>query len=301
MDKSLYKNTLFTQGWWWDAVCPPQNRHEIGIRGENGEWRSLWRMAVVRRTGIFQVYGMPPLTQHAGPFLAERQDFIQLLAQIPDRQRLCLNVGFELNENELLFAQENGIGVLPRVSHRLEDLSDLEKVFKAVKAPRQRQIRKAERLLHALQIDDAEPLIKLQNETFSRRGLKNPYPEQIVRNLYQAVKEHQAGCLIALADAQERIMACGLFVHDDTVCYSLTHGFHKLGQDLGAGSLLQWKGIEYAARNKLIFDFEGSNIKQIAQFNLSFGASTVTYSRLERYDTFFRLGEHLKKLLKPLR
>lgn len=293
MPDTLPQNTLFAQNWWWDAVCPPENRRVL--QTENG---SIWNIAVVRRLKIFKFYSMPPLTQHSGPCLADRQDFIELLALIPRRQSLSLNVGFELNANEIRFAQEQGIQVEKRVTHRLEDLSDLTKVYQGIKAPRQRQIRKAERHLTAMQIDDIEPLIKLQEETFKRRGMKNPYPPQTVRRLYAAVKARQAGCLIALEDKQHQIMACGLFVHDDKVCYSLTHGFHQLGQDLGAGSLLQWKGIEYASKNGLIFDFEGSNIESIARFNLSFGASTRTYACLERYDTFFRLGERLYNVLK---
>ncbi|MDE5574298.1 MAG: GNAT family N-acetyltransferase [Bacteroidales bacterium] len=295
MIDTLPSNTLFAQNWWWDAVCPPEDWRVL--QTENG---STWNIAVVRRLKLFKFYSMPPLTQHSGPCLADRQDFIKLLAKIPHRQSLSLNVNFNLNDNEIRFAREQGIQVIKKVTHRLEDLSDLNKVYHNVKAPRQRQIRKAERQLTAIQIDDIEPLIRLQKETFKRRGMKNPYPPQTVRRLYAAVKEHQAGCLIALVDQQHQIMACGLFVHDDKVCYSLTHGFHKLGQDVGAGSLLQWKGIEYAAERGLIFDFEGSNIEQIARFNLSFGASIRTYSCLERQDTVFRIGERLYNSLKRI-
>lgn len=298
MNNQLENNLLFTQDWWWDAVCPPKKRYEIELKDEHGALRGLWRMTPVRRLGIFDVYTTPSLTQHTGPCLANRNDFLSILAKIKPKQRLYLNIGFELTDNEINFAKEQKIRVIKKVTHRLEDLSDLKKVYQGVKPPRQRQIRKAERHLNAIQIDDIEPLIKLQEETFKRRGMKNPYPPQTVRRLYAAVKAHQAGCLIALADKQHQIMACGLFVHDDKVCYSLTHGFHKLGQDLGAGSLLQWKGIEYASRNGLVFDFEGSNIKEIARFNLSFGASVKTYTCLERYDTFFRIGERLYHLLK---
>lgn len=293
-----FQNNIFTQEWWWDAVCPPENRHEIEFRNEKGECRGLWRMAKNRRLGIFHVYGMPPLTQHAGPWISDRQDFSSLIACIPAQKQLCLNVGFRLTDQEIRIAQTQGIQVMSRVSHRLKDLSDLEKVYHGLKPPRQRQIRKAERQLSALQIDEIEPLIEMQEETFRRRNMKNPYPPQTVRRLYRAVKEHHAGNLIALIDRQDRIMACGLFVHDDKVCYSLTHGFHKLGQDLGAGSLLQWKGIEYAALNGWIFDFEGSNIESIAKFNSSFGAIPEAYSRLERYNTVFRFGERLWHLLK---
>ncbi len=298
MNDNLKYNSLFTQDWWWDAVCPPENRHEIELKDKQGALRGLWRMAKVRRLGIFDVYTMPPLTQHAGPCLADRDDFLPLIARIIPKQRLYLNINLNLTNSEIQFLKEQGILVGKRVTHRLEDLSDLDKVYRGIKPPRQRQIRKAERHLTAIKMDDIEPLIRLQEETFKRRGMKNPYPPQTVRRLYAAVKEHQAGCLIALVDHQNQIMACGLFVHDDKVCYSLTHGFHKLGQDLGAGSLLQWKGIAYAAENRLIFDFEGSNIESIANFNLSFGAIEKTYSLLERYDTFFRIGERLRNLLK---
>ncbi|MCM1042446.1 MAG: GNAT family N-acetyltransferase [Bacteroides sp.] len=296
MINSLTENTIFTQSWWWDAVCPPQNLREV--QTEHG---SVWRMATARRLGIFEVYTMPPLTQHAGPFLTDRRDLVRFFEQIKPKQQLYLNIGFELNCNEIDNLKKFGIYVAKRQSHRLEDLSDLEAVYCNVKPARQRQIRKAERLLKTVEIDDIEPLIALQAETFRRRGLRSPYPPQTVRNLYRAVRQHDAGRLIALADTQNRIMACGLFVHDDTTCYSLTHGYDTLAHDMGAGSLLQWEGIRHAASKNLVFDFEGSNIESIARFNSSFGAIPVTYSRIERNTTFFRISERVWHLLKRIR
>ncbi|MCM1532329.1 MAG: GNAT family N-acetyltransferase [Bacteroides sp.] len=296
MNKSLTQNSLFIQDWWWEAVCPSQER--MILKTEGG---ARWNMACIRRLGMFSLCAMPPLTQHAGPYLSDRSDFIKMLAQIPPKRQICINVGFALNEEECRFAAKQGMKVVRRQSHRLEDLSDLEAVYRNVKPPRQRQIRKAERLLKTVEIDDIEPLIALQTETFHRQGLRSPYPPQTVRNLYRAIQQHDAGRLIALADAQDRIMACGLFVHDDTTCYSLTHGYDTLAHDMGAGSLLQWEGIRYAASKNLVFDFEGSNIESIAQFNSSFGAIPVTYSRIERHTTFFRVGERVWRLLKRIR
>ena len=59
--------------------------------------------------------------------------------------------------------------------------------------------------------------------------------EKVVRRLCETVQRHEAGRLVALADAEENVMACGLFVWDNNRCYSLTHGFHKTGQNVGAG------------------------------------------------------------------
>lgn len=284
-------NSLFLQEWWWKAVCPEESFRLL----ETGKG-SFWPMAKIRRLGVFHVYAMPSLTQHAGPYLPEREDFMNLLERIPDSWQLHLNVGFKLDAGEILAAERRGLRVKERHSQRIEDLSDLERVFAAFKPARQRQIRKAERLLSVRQDDDIEQLIRLQAETFRRQGKRSPYPPRTVRRLYEAVMRHDAGRLITLVDASGTVMACGLFVHDDTTCYSLTHGFHKTSHDTGAGSLLQWEGIRLAASRKLVFDFEGSDIESIKRFNLSFGATTGTYSKIERATMFFRFLERLRAI-----
>lgn len=279
---------IFAKKWWWKAVCPPP-----ALRLFKTPSGSCWPIAGIRRLGLFNVYAMPPLTQHAGPYLTDRKDFIALLHQLPSSGQYCLNVGFKLNETEIRVAQQKGFKVVERHSHRIEDLSDLNQVFAGIKPAQQRQIRKAERTLKVQESNDIEQLIRLQTETFKRRNRALPYSPDTLRRLYAAVKEHDAGQLIALSDAAGQVMACGLFVHDQSTCYSLVHGFHKTAKNLGAGSLLQWEGIRYAARNKLVFDFEGSDIESIAKFNLSFDAKPETYSRIERYTTFFRIMEGL--------
>lgn len=287
---------IFSQGWWWDAVCEPRFRCILQL--PDG---SFWPIAIVRRLGIFKMHAVPPLTQHAGPYLKDRKDLKSLIELIPESWLLHLNVGFKLNETEIRVAQQKGFKVIERHSHRIEDLSDLNKVFANIKPAQQRQIRKAQRTLKVVRGGDIEQLIRLQTETFRRRGMAMPFSAEKVRRLYQAIVENHAGTLISLLDTDENVMACGLFVHDHTTCYSLTHGFHKTAQNLGAGSLLQWEGIRYAAENKLIFDFEGSDIESIAKFNLSFGATPETYSRLERYSTFFRIMERLWRYVRKMR
>lgn len=287
---------IFAQQWWWKAVCQPP-----ALRLFKTPSGSCWPIAKIRRMGLFNVYAMPPLTQHTGPYLADRKDFISLLEQIPSKAQVCLNVGFKLNETEEAMVQQQGFKVVERHSHRIEDLFDLNQVFANIKPAQQRQIRKAQRTLKVVRGGDIEQLIRLQSETFRRRAMAMPFSAENVRRLYQAIVENQAGTLISLLDTDENVMACGLFVHDHTSCYSLTHGFHKTAQNLGAGSLLQWEGIRYAAEKKLIFDFEGSDIESIAKFNLSFGAIPETYSRLERYSTFFRIMERLWRYVKKMR
>lgn len=281
---------LFIQDWWWQAVSSP--KASLRLQTAQG---AFWPLAAIRRLGLFKVYSMPPLTQHSGPYLSDRKDFLNLLTQLSTLRQFHLNVGFRLNEEECRLAERLGMRVYERHSYRIENISDTAKVFAGIKPAQQRQIRKAERSLKLQECDDIEELIKLQAETFKRRNRSLPYHPDTLRNLYAAVKAHDAGKLLSLVDRDGHVMACGLFVHDQSTCYSLVHGFHKTGQNLGAGSLLQWEGIRYASRLRLCFDFEGSDIKSIARFNSSFGAIPETYSRIERYSPFFRFIERLRR------
>lgn len=286
-------DSLFLQPWWWDAVCDPNKQEILRLENAQGQTEGLWRMARVKRQGLFQVHAMPPLTQHAGPWLQKREDFLRFLTMIPEDWQLNLNLEFALTDSEIAFAQSKGMQVRPRQTHRLEDLSDMYAVYAKVKPAQQRQLKKAQKLLSPCAVN-IENLIDLQKETFARQGLRCPYPPHIVRQLHQAVTEHGAGQLIGLADDEGRVMACGLFVYDTTTCYSLTHGFHKTARNLGAGSLLQWEGIKIAAAKHLIFDFEGSDIESIANFNSSFGAIAKPYTNLSRFSPLFRLIERLR-------
>lgn len=282
---------IFQQQWWWDAVCPRQNQREFSL--EDG---SLWKLAVIQRMKIFPMLAMPVLTQHSGPYLTQRERFIDLFQQLPAQFSLNFNLGFELTIREIEYLNKAGVSVRPGVSHRIEDCSDLEQVWTQIKDPRRRQIKKARKLLHKTECP-VEKLIELQKETFRRRNMQLPYPENIVRQLCQTVSARNAGKLLGLADEKGEIMAAGLFVYDKESCYSLTHGFKQKAHDMGAGSLLQWEGIEIAAEKKLIFDFEGSNIESIANFNLSFGSTPKKYHRIERNHIFLKAAMELRQKL----
>ncbi len=290
---------LFLQEWWWDAVCPPAERLVLGLDEAASAGTAFWPLAKVKRYGgMFSVLSMPPLTQHSGPWLADRASFSTLLSHLPRTANIKMNLSFALSEKAIQQARQAGIRVSEGATYVIRDCRDLEKVFASIKPAQQRQIRKGMRNLHLLPEADAEMLISLQQETFARQGRKSPYPEKVVRRLCETVQRHEAGRLVALADAEENVMACGLFVWDNNRCYSLTHGFHKTGQNVGAGSLLQWEGIRIAAEKGLIFDFEGSNIESIARFNSSFGSIKETYSRLERYSWGMKMLEKASILLK---
>lgn len=276
----------FLQNWWWEALCRPENLKVFRL--ESDGISAFWPLAKIRRLGVFHVYGAPPLTQHTGPWLGNREDFAGLLEQLPPRLMLCVNLGFSLNSREVEICNRKGIRASEKVTHRICRTEDADFLFGRIAPSQQRQIRKARKYLHLSENPQIDDLIRLQEQTFRRRGMKVPYSEEDVRRLWDAVQKNRSGELVSLADNEGKIRACGLFVYDKQACYSLAHGFDKTEKNVGAGSLLQWEGILIASRMGLVFDFEGSNIESIARFNLSFGADPFYYTHLERYTPLFR-------------
>ena len=194
---------LFLQEWWWDAVCPPAERLVLGLDEAASAGTAFWPLAKVKRYGgMFSVLSMPPLTQHSGPWLADRADFSTLLSHLPRTANIKMNLSFALSEKAIQQAQQAGIRVSEGATYVIRDCRDLEKVFASIKPAQQRQIRKGMRNLHLLPEADAEMLISLQQETFARQGRKSPYPEKVVRRLCETVQRHEAGRLVALADAE---------------------------------------------------------------------------------------------------
>lgn len=284
-------DALFLQDWWWEAVCPEREVFRIE---EAGKCTGFWPLAKIRRMLLFPVYACPGLTQHAGPWMERQSDFCKLLARIPPRAMLCANLGFQLGEKEKAFCREAGFRVEDRPTFRITETEDLDAVFRNVAPAQQRQIRKARKHLHRQPCPRVEDLLRLQEETFERRGVPMPFSREAVRRLWHAVQAHRAGELVSLADEDGHVRACGLFVYDTHACYSLAHGFDKSLKNVGAGSLLQWEGIRIASEKGLVFDFEGSNIESIARFNSSFGASPFLYTRIERYTAAFRFFQDLR-------
>ncbi len=286
---------LFLQPWWWQALCPERDMRLLRVEDE-GKLAGFWPLARRKRfKGLCRVYAAPVLTQHTGPWFCERKYLKDLLRQIPSKAMLCVNIGFELNGEEEALCHSLGISCRRKATQRIVDTSDLEAVWARVSTSRRRRIKNGMKHLHRVEAPTIEMHMELQKETYARQNMAVPFPFESLKRLYLAVKEQGAGELVALADAENRIMACGLFVYDKEACYIIASGYRKTEKDLGAGSLLMWKGIEIASSRGIAFDFEGSDIDAIANFNLSFGATQFTYTCLERYSRGFRMVQRILK------
>jgi hypothetical protein len=135
-----------------------------------------------------------------------------------------------------------------------------------------------------------------------RKGLVPPYPREYPRALFRCLKP--AGLLFSLRvrDASGRVLANGLFTHDDRTVYFWGGASGQDGRELNPNDYLQWSVIRLACERGLqVYNMCGPGL-----FKRGFGGDLVDihrwhkcYSRMARwarrgYEMYFNAGLRLK-------
>lgn len=300
-------NSLFQQPWWLDAVAPGQWDEIIVKRG----YESAARMPffIKKKYGLTTL-AMPPLTQTLGPWLrpseakyakqlSEQKDLMnELIVQLPEVDYFCQNFSHCIT-NWLPFFWA-GFQQTTRYTYRIEDLSDLEKVWKGFLDNVRTDIRKAEKKVIVRSDLGLDKFLQVNAMTFDRQGIQLPYTPNFVRNLDNACLEYNARKMFFAEDAQRRIHAAIYMVWDSNTAYYLMGGGDPELRNSGATSLLIWKAIKFASTVSKAFDFEGSMIEPVERFFRSFGGVQTPYYQISKMSRRMRIADHSKKMMKAL-
>ena len=206
----------------------------------------------------------------------------------------------DLNNEYVLPFIWAGFKVEPMFSYRIEDLSNLDKVWEGFKENIRTDIRKAKKKVHIVEEKNIEKLITMQKKTFLRQNRKLPFSEETIINIDKATKEHNASILLCAVDDDENIHAATYFVFDEKRCYYLMGGGDFKYRNSGATSLLIWEGIKIASNRVKIFDFEGSMIEDIERFVRAFGAKPRIYYHVKKIKGILLFVEYIKPKVKKI-
>jgi hypothetical protein len=305
MDKKIseYVNSVFEQPWWLDAVAP-NSWKELLVK-ENGEIIARWPI-VIRGNGII----MPKLTQTLGfwlakdvtdsdPYYIKRKKITnQLLEQLPSGKNI--NIRLDHKVDYFLPMHWKHFIISPGLSYRFEDLSDVNVIYARFSKRVRENIKSATNKVTIQSIDDIGPLQVLLDKTFRIQNRKNPISKDLVRNIYDACKAHNAGKLLYAIDQDGNIHSGGFFVYDKSVCYYLMAGTDPEYRSSAANSLIVWEGIRFASTVSKVFDFEGSMIEDIEHFMRQFGGTPSVYYEMRKQNIFLEIFDLNRTRLKKL-
>ena len=237
----------------------------------------------------------PQLTQYNGPWYRTGADHnyadIQLRAHIRHLRLALFLQNFAPGVTELDGWKE--YTRTPRVTYRLEDISNPQQVFDHFdKSRRQRQIRRAERSLFADPDITPAQFASFHTDYWHSRGEKDLLSQDFMVRIITAALQRGQGILLALRDSEGTLQAARFVAFDDNCAYALLSALHPQHPN-GASALLFWLILQQLSGKCRSFDFEGSMDEKIAFSYSLYGAKPTTYYQLMRCPNAL-----LRKLLK---
>lgn len=297
---------IFSRDWWMDAVCGEDN-WDVLLVEKNDEIIASMPYYIHKKYGL-KAITQPPLTQNNGPWIRQstakyaKRISMQmhlmnaLIDQLPPHDYFCQNFSpYITNWLPLYWA---GFQQTTRYTYVIEDLNDLENVWKNLLDSTRRAIRKAEKEVVIKNDIGLDKLIKVNELTFERQKLKVPYSDEFVRNIDNACMVHNARRMFFAEDAQGRIHAVLYIIWDSNTAHGLIGGGNPELRNSGAHRLLMWEAIKFASTISNVFDFGGSMIDPIEHFFRSFGAIQVPYFQISKMSRRMRVAQHGREIIK---
>lgn len=135
-----------------------------------------------------------------------------------------------------------------------------------------------------------EQIIQLAKETMERiSAISNDHFVRFAKVVEEAERFAKVEA-IGIFSAAGELLASAVFLFSNERWYYILVGNHPNGKTLGASHYLIDRFIHLHAGEKALLDFEGSDIRNLAFFYSSFGASEEKYPaiRMNRLPTFLK-------------
>lgn len=289
---------LFMQSWWMDAVCAGKEWDVLLAMDEAGEICAVLPFLLRARLRTRYII-MPQMTQIGGIWL--REDVLTDAAKVAtivqdlEAQLRAMKLSYYYQHYPLQspvpnVMQQLGYKIKKRITYRIEDLSNLDKVIEAFSKNKKRQLQKA-LSLHADRSLDVESFYRFHADCLKERGKQISYTREFLLVMERKTSRYQQSQIMAIRNADNELLAAAFLVWDKHSMYYLIPCYSEKYKDTGASALLVLESIKLAREVGVAFDFEGSMIKGIANHYRQFGSKPTEYYSVEKYyHWWFRLA-----------
>lgn len=300
---------IFLTDWWLEAVCAGKQWDVALSRDSDGNIQAAMPYLLCKRAGLRYVV-MPQMTQIGGIWLREdiagNEELVRTVCEDFTRQLADLKLNYyyqhyPVGSPAVEPLKALGFTVKERVTYRIEDLSDLDKVINAFSKNKKRQLQKA-LALHADTAMSAEEFYRFHEQCLREQGKKISYTREFLLLLERKANRLEQCRILTIRNADNVALAAVFLVWDAQSMYYLIPCYSPAYKDSGAGALLALEAIKYAREKQVLFDFEGSMIRGVANHYRQFGSTPSLYYSVERYYSWwFRIVFFFYRLLRRIR
>ena len=290
--------------WWLDAVCAGKEWDALLAEDENGQIAGAMPY-LLRKRAWFKYIVMPQLSQVGGIWVTS-----EMTADKWKTAEVCRQLKEQMDTMGLAYYYQQylpgslcvdamralGFKTIERVTYRMEDLSNLDAVINSFSKNKKRQLQKA-LSLHVERKMEVEDFYRFMTKCLHTRKRQCSFSREFLLVLER--KAHRLGqCeIISICNADGKPYAAAFLVWDAHYLYFLIPTYDPIYRESGASALLVLEAMKLAREKHVLFDFEGSMERGIANHYKQFGSTPVKYFSVERYyKPLFRLAIWFQKL-----
>tara|TARA_B000000475_G_C15977489_1_gene439613 strand:- start:102 stop:1013 length:912 start_codon:yes stop_codon:yes gene_type:complete len=280
--------SVFSQPWWLDLVCGPDNWDVALVERDGRPVATL--PYFIKKKWFLKALTQPPLTQVIEPLFAVKPEndsdkksklMSELISHLPRVSRFQLNL--HSNFTNWLPFYWAGYSQTTYYTYILDSTKDEDYIWKNMSGKRRTEIRKSINNEIKISSDGSlETFYTLYHDTFSRKNRKPPYSKAFINNLINVCLERKSGKLLFSKNQEGTTLSSAFFVWDNKKTYYLLGGLNSKENTMGAQSLLLWEAIKHSLESSRSFDFEGSMDKGVGQFFSSFGSKQTEYYSISK-------------------
>lgn len=264
----------YSWSWYLDTVCYGWD----ALVGD--DYKAVFPLTGRKKAGIKYLF-QPPFTQQLGLFSGELitdELLNKFLKAIPEEYRLV-----EINLNKLNLPDRSAFTIKDNLNLELELIAPYEDIRKAYSKNLRRNLKKAGKSQLAV-MTGVNPTEVIRLFRMNRgRDIRNLTDDDYIKLEQLIYKMSRKGFAEVRGVFTERnsLCAAAVFIKTPDRIIFLFSGLNEEGRQVSAMPwLINDLIMSYSGKN-LIFDFEGSNDKNLARFYKSFGAVESWYPALK--------------------
>lgn len=306
IDKQTYgtlndRLPIFFKSWWLDAVCEGGEWY-ADVHTTNDAYDSIFVYFMKRKYGIDYIV-MPPLTQYLGEYsllettLSQKKQISNYyIDNLPNTAftSICMSHKFNYWSPYMW----RGYSQTSRYSLKINNLSNIDEIFAKFDNSKQRNIKKAKKLLLVESGMAADDFYTFFQNNEKAQGSDVSYSRTMFLNLHKSCIFNNSGQILYARDSKGEIYGALFVVWDFDSMYALTYSFPVKYRNSGVGDLLMYEAIKLAQTVTKSFDFEGSMVENIEQSYRRFGSEPSEYYQISKINNkLFKIVNHFKSLI----
>lgn len=303
---------VFAQPWYLDAVCDSEDDWRVILykekdriiaafpfeykKGKHGLWhiRNPWQAP---RLGIWIDY--QGKAKKSARELLENKIVEDIISKLPYYDEF--HIAFDARFQNWQQFYRNGFQQTSYYSYILFGDEDLPQ---SLSQKTRWQIKSMYEEFHVDEDISLEEYWEFFEKSYVQRGRVIDYPKEKFFRLVQAVMEHDRGHLIACKDASGQIFSEACVFFDSRRLYPMFNTYDT-STKRSTQPLVSLYSFDLAKHAGLIYDFEGSMIPGVANYNMKFNSTQEPYFVITDYSDKYRFlhglresSRALKKLIK---